>query len=212
VKATLFRCGTCGKRYTNPATHTCVTRIDRKRPHRRTRVTPQASITCGTCGQPYANPLTHVCTVTTDYRQQQAAAARQQKQAKAAKARKQKAALARQRKRDAAARARQRKRDAAKARPTPAAKPAGTGRPGQRAAGDGHDYRECFYASQPGRGRAAQDCDRFPCRIYREGHDLGYPRGRQRGHAEGYAEGYADGYAQGYPEGMAACPLPHGGG
>jgi len=67
---------------------------------------------------------------------------------------------------------------------------------------------ECFYASQPDRGRAAQDCDRFPCRVYREGHDLGYPRGRQRGHAEGYA----DGYAQGYPEGMAACPRPHGGG
>jgi hypothetical protein len=216
MKATLFRCGTCGKRYTNPAAHTCVTRMGRKRPRRRTRVKPQVSRTCGTCGKPYASPLTHTCTVKTDFRQRKAAQARQVKREKAAKARRQKAALARQRKRDAAARARQRKReaaararqrkrDAAKARQQagPAVKPPGGGGTRQREA---HDYRECFQASQPERGRAAQDCPRFPCRVYREGYQHGYAAG----YGVGYAAGRAEGYAQGYAEGLASCPGPHG--
>ena len=52
------------------------------------------------------------------------------------------------------------------------------------------------------------ECDRFPCRVYKEG----YRNGWQDGHAAGYAAGYADGYAKGFPDGMAACPRPHGGG
>ena len=67
-----------------------------------------------------------------------------------------------------------------------------TGTSGQRAA-DNHDYRECFYDSQPDRGRAAQVCPRFPCRVYREGHQ----------------HGYADGYDDGFPDGIAACPRDH---
>ena len=78
--------------------------------------------------------------------------------------------------------------------------------PGRRS--DNHDYRQCYYDDP--------DCPRFPCRVYREGREHGYRDGHQRGHAEGHAEGYTEGhaagYAQGYPDGMAACPLPHGGG
>jgi flagellar biosynthesis/type III secretory pathway protein FliH len=44
-----------------------------------------------------------------------------------------------------------------------------------------------------------EDCDRFPCRIYREG----YRNGRE--------DGYAEGYDQGFPDGIAACPLSHEG-
>lgn len=220
VSATLFRCGRCGRRYANPLTHVCVTRMDRKRPAGKTRLSPQASRRCGTCGQPYANPLTHVCTVKTDYRKRQAAAARQQKQAKAAAARQQKAALIRQRKREraAAARARQRARATARRHASttkPTGKPAGTGRATPKQA-DNHDYRQCYYDSLPDRGRAAQDCDRFPCRIYREGRAHGWDDGHTRGYAEGWAKGYEagyrDGYERGYPDGVDACPRPHGNG
>jgi hypothetical protein len=42
-------------------------------------------------------------------------------------------------------------------------------------------------------------CDRFPCRVYREGyeagHAAGYGAGQAAGHAGGYAAGYADGHA-----------------
>ena len=47
-------------------------------------------------------------------------------------------------------------------------------------------------------------CDRFPCRVYREG----YCNGRE----DGYGEGYTAGYASGFSEGLASCPGPHGGG
>ena len=46
-------------------------------------------------------------------------------------------------------------------------------------------------------------CDRFPCRVYREGYRNGYQDGYQAGTAAGYAAGFGDG--------MAACPGPHGG-
>jgi len=73
------------------------------------------------------------------------------------------------------------------------------------AASNRHDYRECFYDSQPDRGSLApHECPRFPCRVFREGHELGYQRGHGAGHAAGYAAGYADG--------LASCPGPHGGG
>ena len=38
-------------------------------------------------------------------------------------------------------------------------------------------------------------CDRFPCRVYREGYEAGYGSGGAVGYAEGRAEGYAEGYA-----------------
>lgn len=73
---------------------------------------------------------------------------------------------------------------------------------------DNHDYRDCFYDSQPDRGRPARDCDRFPCRVYAEGH----AHGDADGYARGYAQGYADGYARGYLDATADCPRPHEGG
>jgi len=50
-------------------------------------------------------------------------------------------------------------------------------------------------------------CDRFPCRVFKDGYRDGYEDGRQRG----YAEGYRDGYEDGFSEGLASCPGPHGG-
>jgi hypothetical protein len=42
-------------------------------------------------------------------------------------------------------------------------------------------------------------CDRFPCRVYREGyeagHGAGFAAGYSTGHADGYSEGYSDGHA-----------------
>jgi hypothetical protein len=216
----------------------CVTRADRKRKPGKTRLTPQASLTCTKCGKPYANPLTHVCTVKSDFRTRKAAQDRQRKRAKTAAERarqrtaaRAKTAAARQRQRaavkaavererqrrreavrTAVARERQRATKAAQAKTAPRTRTA-SGGTGQRA--DTHDYRECFYASQPDRGRARHDCERFPCRIYREGHEHGYQDGHPAGYAKGYADGYAkghhDGYAEGFPDGIAACPLPHGG-
>ena len=161
--------------------------MGRRRKPRRTRIAPQASVTCPRCGKAYANPLTHTCTVRTDFRKRQRAAARARQRAATAQQRarnradtKARAAAARQRQRAATraaverAVARERQRAAKSASPRPKARPASSGRP--RPA-DNHDYRECFYASQPDRGRAAQVCDRFPCRVYREGH--------QHGHADG---------------------------
>jgi hypothetical protein len=48
-----------------------------------------------------------------------------------------------------------------------------------------------------------EDCDKFPCRLYKEGRGDGWQYGYQRGHAEGYAEGFGDG--------LESCPGPHGG-
>jgi hypothetical protein len=42
-------------------------------------------------------------------------------------------------------------------------------------------------------------CDRFPCRVYKDG----YRNGRE--------DGYADGYDQGFPDGIMACPRNHQG-
>jgi hypothetical protein len=67
--------------------------------------------------------------------------------------------------------------------------------------GDGHDYRDCFYASQETRHRAAQDCPRFPCRVYREGYADGHGAGYTAGQDAGYAQGYNAGYAAAAGEG-----------
>jgi flagellar biosynthesis/type III secretory pathway protein FliH len=42
-----------------------------------------------------------------------------------------------------------------------------------------------------------EDCERFACRVYREGYAAGHASGVAEGHAAGYAEGHADGYAEG---------------
>src|SRR6266516_4641915 len=77
ISVGLARCGRCGKRYSNPLTHVCVVRMDRKTKPKRS-LKPKASValvTCGTCGKPYANPLTHVCQVRTDFKRRLGVAA-----------------------------------------------------------------------------------------------------------------------------------------
>jgi hypothetical protein len=56
-----------------------------------------------------------------------------------------------------------------------------------------HDYRRC----------PDQSCQRFACRIYREGFGEGYQRGAVAGFAQGEAVGYERGHAEGYDEGYA---------
>jgi flagellar biosynthesis/type III secretory pathway protein FliH len=53
-----------------------------------------------------------------------------------------------------------------------------------------------------------ESCERFGCRVYREGHR----HGKEEGRAEGRAEGHAEGYAEGFSDGLASCPGPHTGG
>jgi flagellar biosynthesis/type III secretory pathway protein FliH len=54
-------------------------------------------------------------------------------------------------------------------------------------------------------------CERFPCRVYKEGHRDGREEGFLRGYDQGYADGYGAGYGAGFSAGLAACPGPHGG-
>ena len=42
-----------------------------------------------------------------------------------------------------------------------------------------------------------EDCERFPCRVYREGFRDGREVGAAEGHTQGHAEGYAAGTASG---------------
>ncbi len=65
----------------------------------------------------------------------------------------------------------------------------------------GHEYAACD----------DEDCQRFICRVYKEGYAGGYVDGYQIGYAQGYAEGYGAGHAEGFAEGLASCPGPHGG-
>ena len=69
--------------------------------------------------------------------------------------------------------------------------------------GDEHRYQLC----------KDEYCERFPCRLYKEGHRNGFEEGYQKGYEEGYANGYEAGYKWGYddgfPDGIAACPRPH---
>jgi hypothetical protein len=148
VTGGLARCGRCGKRYSNPLTHVCVTRLDSKRRPGRTKVAPKASVTlatCGRCGKAYSNPLTHVCAVKTDFKRRKTAEARRQKAA---------------------------------ATPRKPAPPK-------------HEYRTC----------ADDDCEAFPCKIYREA----FQAGRELGHQEGEAETYPIAYAEGYAAGAASA-------
>jgi hypothetical protein len=46
-----------------------------------------------------------------------------------------------------------------------------------------------------------EDCQRFACRVYREGYQDGYAAGS----AVGYAAGHAEGCSAGYSAGAASC-------
>jgi flagellar biosynthesis/type III secretory pathway protein FliH len=50
-----------------------------------------------------------------------------------------------------------------------------------------------------------EDCQRFACRVYREGYEAGYGAGHAAGYAAGEAAGYAAGYGEGYASGAASC-------
>lgn len=50
-----------------------------------------------------------------------------------------------------------------------------------------HDYRRCH----------DEFCERFPCRVYREGFEAGHAAGGAAGFSEGYAAGYAEAAADG---------------
>ena len=52
---------------------------------------------------------------------------------------------------------------------------------------DDHDYQTC---DDP-------DCERFPCRVFKEGHSLGWYRGHGAGVAEAYPAGFTDGFEAG---------------
>jgi hypothetical protein len=58
-----------------------------------------------------------------------------------------------------------------------------------------HDYRRC----------RDDDCQRFACRIYKEGYRDGYDAGQALGYAEGYAAGEAAGYQAGYDASAATA-------
>ncbi len=49
-----------------------------------------------------------------------------------------------------------------------------------------------------------ESCERFACRVYRQGYQDGYEAGQAAGYAAGEAAGYAAGYSQGYSAGVAS--------
>jgi hypothetical protein len=74
ARGALFRCGRCGKSYSNPFGHECVTRLDRRAPAGKTGLAPKfgLSATCGGCGRAMGNPLTHTCATRTDFKRRAA--------------------------------------------------------------------------------------------------------------------------------------------
>jgi hypothetical protein len=50
-----------------------------------------------------------------------------------------------------------------------------------------------------------EDCQRFACRVYKEGYINGKLAGWAEGRAEGEAAGYSNGYSAGYSAGAASC-------
>ena len=50
-----------------------------------------------------------------------------------------------------------------------------------------------------------ENCQRFACRIYREGFQDGHAAGSASGFAQGQAAGYAEGHSDGYAIGAASC-------
>lgn len=54
-----------------------------------------------------------------------------------------------------------------------------------------HPYQHCGDSS----------CERFACRIYREGYADGYDDGYRAGYDAGRASGYSEGYTAGFSDG-----------
>jgi hypothetical protein len=50
-----------------------------------------------------------------------------------------------------------------------------------------------------------EDCQRFACRVYREGYEAGYGAGHAAGYSAGEAAGYEQGHSDGYAAGAAGC-------
>jgi flagellar biosynthesis/type III secretory pathway protein FliH len=50
-----------------------------------------------------------------------------------------------------------------------------------------------------------ESCQRYACRVYREGYRDGHARGAPEGYAGGRAEGYSEGWSAGYSAGAASC-------
>jgi hypothetical protein len=50
-----------------------------------------------------------------------------------------------------------------------------------------------------------EDCQRFACRVWREGFREGYGAGHAAGYSAGEAAGYAEGHTDGYAAGAASC-------
>jgi hypothetical protein len=46
-----------------------------------------------------------------------------------------------------------------------------------------------------------EGCQRFACRVYKEGYQHGYGAGHATGYAQGHAAGFAEGHAKAYAEG-----------
>jgi hypothetical protein len=82
MNVSLVKCGTCGKRYSNPLTHTCVTTRARRRP---SQIAPRLTYDCPRCGKPATNPLTHVCKTRSDFRRRLADQKRRQAREKRAR-------------------------------------------------------------------------------------------------------------------------------
>ena len=48
-----------------------------------------------------------------------------------------------------------------------------------------------------------ESCERYICRVFKEGWREGY--------GEGHRRGYDEGFGAGFSAGLASCPGPHGG-
>lgn len=172
ITVTWWTCGKCGK--PRGLHHACAGRRGG-----RDRVRLGLAFTCPSCGRQVPNPLAHTCSVPSDFRRRKAAEKRRLQAGQ--RKRKRRAAAARKR-----ARAKERKRQAADRR-----KQAAAGAAARRSAAGRsrshdktrHDHATC----------ADPYCDKYACRIYREGREAGRP------------EGYAEGYAEGLAEGMSAA-------
>lgn len=176
IAVTLWTCGKCGE--PRGLHHACAGRRGG-----RDRVRLGLALTCPSCGKTAPNLLAHTCSAPSDFRKRKAAEKRRL-QAEARR-RKRRAAAARKR-----AAARERRRKAADQRKRKAAEAAAARKAADRARS--HDRQRHDHA-------ACTDpyCDKFTCRVYREGVEAGR------------AEGEAEGFAKGYAAGLGDCPLPH---
>lgn len=169
LAVTLWTCGKCGK--PRGLHHGCTGSRGG-----RDRIRVGVAFRCPSCGKSVPNLLTHACTAPSDFRKRKAAEKRRLQTEE--RRRKRRAATARKR-----ARARERKRKAAEERRRLAREAAARRRSADRDRTHDrtrHEHVTCTDAC----------CDKYACRVYREG--------REAGHPEGYAEGYAEGLAAGF--------------